>query len=183
MNRVSMLSLIQKNWIHILVWIMMSIYVVTAPDIYTRLILKEGKPVQFDLEIPKPTDQISYSVDRLDFIKGQGLFNLWGWSFLRGDRNQADYERWIILQSSTKTYFYISESFQRPELQSAFKDIDIDLSHAGFFVHISKYAIEPGTYKIGILFRHKSGDTLQYVITNKTIVRTPNQIRMDVSNP
>lgn len=161
----------------------MAIYVAIAPDVYARFILNEGKSMAFDQELPEPTDQISYSVDRLDFIKGQGLYNLWGWSFFRGDPNQNDYDRWITLQSSMKTYFYLSESFQRPELQSVFKDVDIDLSNAGFFAHLSKYAIEPGTYQIGILFRHKSSHILYYAITNKVIVRTPNLIRMDVSNP
>jgi hypothetical protein len=161
----------------------MLVYVAVAPDVYARFILKEGKPVPFDQNLPKPTDQISYSVDRLDFIKGQGLFNLWGWSFFRGDRDQSAYERWIILQSREQTYSFLSESFQRPELQSAFKDVDIDLSNAGFSAPISKYAIKPGTYQIGILFRHTSSNALYYIVTNKIIVRTPNQIRMDLSNP
>jgi len=168
---------------HILVSVSMFVYVALAPHVYTRFVVDEGKPVPFDQELPKQTDQISYSVDRLDLIKGQGLFNLWGWSFFRGDADQSAYERWIILQSGAQTYFYRAEPFQRRELQTAFPDVDIDLTNAGFFVHISKYAIEPGTYQIGILFRHKSSDALYYVVTNKAIFRTPNQIRLDVANP
>lgn len=178
-----MSNLFQKKWIHIFIWIMMLIYVATAPTIYTRFILNEGKPAPVNENLPQPTDQISYSVDRLDFIKGQGLYNLWGWSFFRGDPDQAAYERWIVLQSDAQTYYYLSESFKRPELQSAFEDVNIDLTNAGYSAHISKYAIKPGTYKIGLLFKHKTSGELYFVVTNKLIIRTPNQIRMELSTP
>ena len=48
MERTAASRLIKTNWIHILVWISMLVYVAVAPDVYARFILKEGKPVQFD---------------------------------------------------------------------------------------------------------------------------------------
>jgi hypothetical protein len=174
---------IQKNWIHISVWTAMLIYVGIAPELYTRFILREGKPVQLAQSLPPATDQISFAVDGLDLIKGQELFNLWGWAFFRGDNDQSAYERWIVLQSNVKTYFFSSKSFRRRDVESAFEDVDIDLSNTGFFTSISKLAVEPGMYQIGILFKHKSNNNTYYIVTNKMIIRTKNQIRLTVSKP
>ena len=86
---------IPKNCIHLLVWATTLVYLAFAPDLYVRFILKEGKPVQLDQSLPQPTDEISFGIDRLDLVKGQELFNLVGWSFFRGDSDQAAYTRWI----------------------------------------------------------------------------------------
>jgi hypothetical protein len=174
---------IEEKWIHILIWAAMLTYAAIAPKLYVQFFLKEGKPAQFDFSIPQPTDQISFAVDRLELTKEPALFNLWGWSFFRGDTNQAAYERWIVLQSKENTYFYRSESFERSELQSAFEDVNIDLTNAGYNTYISKDAIARGEYQIGILFKHKSSNLTYYVVTDKMIVRTPNQILLVASNP
>ena len=166
-----------------MIWAAMLAYIVIAPEVYARFILKEGKPLPFEHALPQPTDQISFAVDRLDSTKDQGLFHLWGWSFFRGDSNQAAYERWIILQSEENTYFYQAVSFQRPDLQSAFKDVKIDLLNAGYSTYISKYAIKAGDYQIGLLFVNKQTKAVHYIITNKSLVRTANHLRLQKSQP
>ena len=177
-----MLTFIKKAWIHGIIWAAMLVYVTISPDIYAKFILEEGKPVQFNKALPQPTDQMSFWVDRLDLIEAPGLYNLWGWSFFRGDKDQDAYERWVVLQSEENTYFYPARSFQRPELQSAFKDVDIDISNGGFSTHISKFAIEPAEYRIGILFEHKFSDAMHYIFTNHVLTRTANQMRLETLN-
>lgn len=177
-----MLSFIQKNWIHTIIWALMIVYLTVAHDVYNRFILKEGAPVQFDYRVPKPKDEIFFALGRFDLVKGQDLYHLVGVSFVRGDRDQDAYDRWIILASDTNTYFYKAQATQRPELQAMFKDLDIDLSNAGISTHISKYAIKPGEYTVGILFKHRRNDKTHYVITNKKIIRTVNQIRMEATD-
>ena len=53
----------------------MLIYVVVATPLHTRYILKDGKPVIFDDQLPQKTKRISYSIDRFDpiVLRGQNL--------------------------------------------------------------------------------------------------------------
>ena len=177
-----MLTFIKMYWVHGILWAAMFTYVAISPQIYLRYILKEGKPVPGNKALPQPTDQIYFSVDRLDLIKAPGLFNLWGWSFFLGDKDQAAYSQWIVLQSPENTYFYPAETFPRPEVQTVYKDFNLDLSNAGFSTHISKYAIEPGEYRIGILFEHTASGAVYYIVTNKIILRTANHIHLEILN-
>jgi hypothetical protein len=172
--------LFQKNWIHILVWSAMLIYVAAAPPFYARYILKDGRPVLFDEKLPQVTEQISYGVDRFDpvVLHGQNLYNLWGWSFMRGEPDQAAYERLIVLQSDSRTYFFSSANNARPDVQALFADLHLDLINTGFSAYISKDMVELGTYQIGILVKDRANDTIYYVVTNKSIIRTPNKLQL-----
>ena len=170
----------QKNWIHIFVWAAMLIYMAAAPHFHERYILKAGKPVLFDDKLPQVTDQIYYGVDRFDpvVVHGQNLYNLWGWSFMRGEPDQAAYERLIVLQSENRVYFFSSVNNARPDVQTLFNDLRLDLINTGFSAYISKDVIEPGTYHIGILVKHQGNGKIYYTVTEKRIIRTPNKLHL-----
>jgi hypothetical protein len=158
----------------------MLIYMAAAPHFHERYILKVGKPVLFDDKLPQVTDQIAYGVDRFDpvVVHGQNLYNLWGWSFMRGEPDQAAYERLIVLQSESRIYFFSSVNNARPDVQALFKNLNLDLINTGFSAYISKDMVEPGTYQIGILVKDRANDTIYYVVTNKSIIRTPNKLQL-----
>ena len=170
----------QKNLIHIFVWAAMLIYVAVATPFHTRYILKDGKAVIFDEELPQTTEQISYAVDRIDAIvlRGQNLYNLSGWAFMRGEPDQAAYERFIVLQSESRVYFFSSVNNARPDVQAEFTDLHLDLINTGFSAYISKDVIEPGTYHIGILVKHQGNGKIHYTVTEKRIIRTPNKLHL-----
>ena len=140
----------------------------------------DGKPVEFSQELPAITKQIKYSVDGMDLktSNGQALYFLRGWSFISEDPNQSTYERLIVLQSDTKTYFFPSERYNRPGVQETYKALNMDLLNSGFHTYISPDVIEPGTYHIGILFINQSSNALYYKVTNKMITRTDHQLQL-----
>jgi hypothetical protein len=180
-----MINALRKGWRHIFIWALMLAYFAFAPDLFVRFILKDGKPIQYDEVLPDVSDQISYSITRLEtfYINGELFFKLIGWSFLRSDPNQAMYERLIVLKSDTNTYFFAIQSTERPDVQEAFEYLDIDLLNSGFSSLLSKDVIRPGIYRIGIVFRIPSANKVYYMVTNKIIVRTANQIRLDNYKP
>lgn len=176
----SVLIWLRKQWIHILIWVAMLLYVVMAPAAYARFILRDGKPIYLDLILPHNSDKIMYSVDRLDPIifHGQSLYDLWGWAFIE-DTNQSLYERYIVLRSEAKTYFFPVVSSNRPDVQSAFSSMHLDILYSGFITYIAKDDIERGSYRVGVLFRHKNSSlSVYYIDTNSNIIRTANQLKL-----
>jgi len=174
----------QKYWAHILVWVIVIIYIVLGPVIYTRYFLKNGKPIELNQALPATTDQIKFAVDSLYPIRinAQDLYNLQGWSYFLGDPDQAKYDRYIVLQSDTRTYFFPVQSMERSDVQKAFKDLNMDLLNSGFSSIISKDAIQPGKYHLGILFKDQSSDNAYYFDSNKTLIRTANQLIRESNN-
>jgi hypothetical protein len=159
----------------------MLIYVLVAPSLYTRYVLKDGKPVSFAGEVPQRiTKRISYAVDRLEpvILHGQNLYQLWGWSFIEGETDQSVYERFIVLQSGSQTYFFSAENKVRPDVQAAYTNLHLDLANSGFSAYISKDVIRPGIYRIGILFKNRAGGELYYMITEVRAIRTANKLRL-----
>jgi hypothetical protein len=179
-----MLNTLKKVWFHILVWALMLAYMIVAPDLYVRFVLNNGKPIQFSEELPAVTDQISFSVDILDpiVLDRQDLYDLWGWAFLQGEPEQSQYERFIVLQSDTNIYFFPTQSSERPDVQEAFPDLTINVLNSGFSTFISKDVVRLGSYQIGIVFRHQSSNAIYYVVTNKMIVRTANQLQLEIAD-
>jgi hypothetical protein len=173
-----MATFIQKNWIHIVIWVGMLIYVMAATPFYARYVLKDGKPIAFDEELPQRTKRITYSLDRFDpvVLRGQSLYHLFGWAFVSGDPTSTAYERLLVLQSDSHTYFFSIADYTRPDLQNRFPDLHLPLD-TGFAVHISKDAIEQGIYRIGFLFKHRENGTQYYLLTNEKIMRTPNKLQ------
>jgi hypothetical protein len=172
---------IQKHWMHFVIWTAMLLYVVAARPLYTHYLLKDGKPVSFDKELPQQmTKRITYAIDRVDpiVVHGQNLYEIWGWSFLKGETNQSVYERLIVLQSDSQTYFFTTTNKARPDVQTAYADLQLDLNNSGFSAHISKDVLKRGTYQIGILLKNRDNGTVYYLVTHKSITRTANRLQL-----
>ena len=109
---------------------------------------------------------------------GQELYRLYGWSFLPTDPEQAISERFIVLQSDVNSYFYTTQAVDRIDVRAAFTNLNIDLSNAGFTTMISKDFIHPGNYHIGILFEDRTTQAVSYTISNQSLVRTANSMKL-----
>ena len=176
--------MLKKYRFHILVWLFMLGYLTFAPDLYVRFVLKNGKPIQFQEKLPAATDMISFWVDRIDPVVSQGqvLYNLWGWAFLREEPDQSQYERFIVLRSDSQNYYFLAQTNERLDVEEAFPELTIDVSNSGFSTLIAKDAIRPGSYHIGIIFRHQSGNFIYFAATENVLVRTPNQLQLISDN-
>lgn len=177
-----MLKRLRNYWYHLAIWAAMFTYLFVAPELHLRFVLEYGKPVQQNLELPAPSDQILFAIDRLDpiSIEGQDLFYLWGWAFFGENADQALYDRLIVLNSDKRTYFFTIKSFERPDVQKAFEYLNMDLLNSGFSTFIAKEGITPDTYHIGILFIDKQTNTLHYIVTNKVLIRTANHLELQL---
>ena len=177
-HRVRVLNFLQKNWFHSLIWIVMIIYLGVGPTLYARFIIKDGKPIEFNQSLPAPTDQIMFNADKLDpfTYNGQELYILLGWTFFLGTQDQALFDRFIVLQSDTSTYFFPTQSMERADVQEYFNDLNLDLLNSGYTALISKNFIRNGNYHIGVLFVQQADNSLLYFVSNKIAIRTANHL-------
>lgn len=160
------IKVFKKYRIHILLWVAMIIYFVYAPDVYQVAFDKIGKPLQTNGIIPIESDQISFVVKDLtpSSQDGRGLFNLSGWAYMIPEEGETgdSYVREVILVSEEKTYFFsVRSQYSDPGPQSV-ADADVNLNTLGFSSLIAEYAIEPGKYRIGIVFKNISTGTAFY---------------------
>jgi hypothetical protein len=180
-----MLRFFRKNRFHILVWAGMLIYLVFAQNLYTYFFLPKGKPTTISTELPEMTDQIQFHVDVFEstVFNGQYLYLMSSWAFSTADPAipPGDYERQLVLISDNKNYFFSIESYDRPDIQTGYQSLGIQLTNAGFLTQISQDVIEPGTYQIGIVFHNPRNGSTNYSTTNKYLIRTPNQLKISDS--
>ncbi|MFZ3150322.1 MAG: hypothetical protein WA116_01415 [Anaerolineaceae bacterium] len=172
----------KKIRIYLIILVALIVFFIALPRIVDNVSITEGSPIEMEPVTLESTDLIRYSVDRLDpiTVNGQDIFYLWGWSFLTTDMEQGNYDIYLVFKSDEAEYYYLTESFERPDLQKAFPEVEIDLSNSGFKAFIAKEKIEVGEYAIGIIYKNKSDGTTYYQLTNKEIVRTPNTISLEI---
>ncbi len=179
-----MVNMLKKYRFHILVWLFMLGYLTFAPGLYVSFVLKNGKPIQFQESLPAATELISFWVDHADPVVSQGqvLYNLRGWAFLREESDQSQYERFIVLRSDAKDYYFPAQTNERLDVQKAFPNLNIDVRNSGFSTFIAKDVVRPGSYHIGIIFRHQPSNFIYLVVTENVLVRTANQFQFFSDN-
>lgn len=172
----------KKIWIYLIILVALVSFFLVLPRIIDNIKVTEGVPLEMEPVTLEETDFIRYTVDRLDpiTVNGQNIYYLWGWSFPTTDLDQTNYEIYLVFKSDKAEYYYLTESFERLDLQKAFPEVEIDLSNSGFKAFIAKEKIEVGQYDIGIIYKNKSDGTTYYQLTNKEIVRTPNTFTLEI---
>jgi len=180
-----MLTFFRKNWIHVIIWAGMIIYLVFAQDLYLHFFLRNGKPILVNAELPAVTNKIKLHIDTFQptVYGGQYLYSMVGWAFSTTDPTMRleDYERQLVLVSDEKNYIYPINTYPRPDVQKAYQSLGMELTNAGFSTWISQDAIQPGIYHIGVVFHDPQKGSTFYASTNKYLIRTPNQIQISLS--
>jgi hypothetical protein len=141
---------------------------------------ESGTEIELKSQIPVLTNQIKYSIDRLDLLdtRESNLYNLWGWAFYIDDDEQAKYERYIILQSMTETLIFPADTFERPDLPSAFPNLTMNLVDSGITTNFSANDVPEGTYHVGILFVNSEDNSQYFIETNKHIISSSDELKM-----
>jgi hypothetical protein len=167
---------IKKTWICLTILVFLIVFFIFLPGAVDYVRITEGAPIQIDPVKLDSSDLIRYSVDRLDpiSVNAQKISYIWGWSFLTADVEQTHYDIYLVLKSDKTEYYFLTESFERPDLQKAFPEVEIDLNNSGFKAFIAKEKIQVGQYGVGIIYQNKFNGFTYYQLTNKQIVRTPN---------
>lgn len=174
-----------KIWLHTLLWVLMILYFLFAPDVFTLFFTQNGKPVQTDVSIPAESDRIHFVIEDLaPYVKdGEHLYELIGWSFIVPDEGISTdlFVREIALVSNERNYFFsVRSGHRKPDVPSRFNNIDIDFDHLGLSALIAEDAIKPGKYRIGVVFRNTSdGSAFYWDKPVYYLVKTPNTVRLE----
>jgi hypothetical protein len=176
------MKVFNKYWLHVVIWIAMALYFLFAPDLFLRVFVQAGKPLQTDAVIPVESDRITFVVEELgSYIQGgESLYNLYGWAFIipKPGQQAESYIREIILASDKKVYsFPVKSEYRNPGTQSFFTDLAVDLNTLGFNTLIAEDAIRPGKYRVGIIFKNSStGSAYYWDKPAHYLIKTPNRL-------
>lgn len=163
---------------HLFAIMAMIIYFIFTPKIYADIFIEYGKPIKYNGELPLITDDIKYSIDTNEMIivEGHNIHRLTGWAFLIGDLDQSTFEKYLVLNSNSRTYYFSYDNIKRSDVQEAYQDLGINVLLSGFNAYISGDHIRSGTYNVGFLFWNRVNNTAFYSVSNLYLVRTPNQV-------
>lgn len=173
---------VKKYGLHILLWVLMGGYLVIAPRLFTSSLIKIGKPIRADGPFPVESKQISYSVEvvKLWPQNGERLYTLIGWAYILGQGDAKNFKREVVLTSDRNRYVFPAKTFARqPGPESIFVKLGVDLNTLGFNAAMSEDAIQPGKYRIGIIFRDPATGAAFYSDKPaRYLVKTPNTLQL-----
>jgi len=169
-----------KAWIHVVLWGLMVLYLFIAPPIKDKLTIKEGKPVDLGNVTLASSESIRYNIDKISEVKlgKQLLYRVIGWSFIKRDVKQTDYDVYLVLSSENHTYFFPTRRGNREDVEKAFPDLAADLSQSGFTAFIAKDTMKKDEYRVGFLFKHKTSGEMVYQSTDERLEKTFNRIKI-----
>lgn len=173
-----------RNWlaskkIHGLIWAALLVYLLSANQLYVHLFLKDGKPVETNIRLPTSSAQIVYKLDTLlqsVRYNGEDLYELKGFAFNQSNPFEND-ELSIVLISKSGNLVFSTQPAQHANMIQSFSGYKTGMDHAEFSWLISKNAIKPGIYQIGILLENLDQSSRSFVATGGVIQKTPNIIR------
>jgi hypothetical protein len=170
---------------HAFLWVLMLSYFVFAPDIFTLVFMKYGKPLQTHANIPAESDRIHFVIEELmSYVKdGEQMYQLIGWSFILPEKGSFS-DRFVpevVLVSDEQTYlFSVDMGHRKPKIPSQFADVNINYETLGLTVLMAEDVIKPGKYRIGVIFRNTVDGSGVY--RDKPVyylVKTPNTLRLE----
>jgi hypothetical protein len=175
---------LKKYWPHLLLWTAMIVYFIFAPNWFTRVFIKSGKPVQVENLLTSPSKRISFVVDGLDpYIEdGQTLYNLYGWGYIAPEAGKTvqGFVPEIALVSDNNIYFFaVKTGYRNPGPQSMFADAGVNLDALGFNALIAEDSIKPGKYRIALVFKDSStGEAYYWDKPAHYLIKTPNTLTL-----
>lgn len=179
--RQSMSSFLHKIGLHILILGSIVSFILIAPEVHTHFIVNEGKPVGMP-PLPPEISQVQFNIEELSLYDAiNGVYRLSGWAFLTIDKNipPEEYEQQIVLTSDFKNYAFYAKPVYRHDVKAKYENLGMRLDMAGLFAYLAKGTVHPGTYNLGIIFKHKIKNSIYYVNTRRCITRTPNHFYLE----
>ena len=157
----------------ILVVFVLFISFVSGP-LFARLDTIQSESRLHDFPLPAETGRIRYYFDEFasDGITTVGVR---GWAFIEG-MDSVNSETYIVLKSGSRTYIFDVMERTRQGLTQHFKELNLNLDHAGFRALIPARKIASGEYTVGIYITTGDSEALQY--THKTIIKSEGFIRI-----
>jgi hypothetical protein len=174
----------KKYWPHLLLWMVMLAYFIFAPDLYSHVFVKRGKPLQTENSLPSPSKRITFVVDALDaYVEGsEDLYSLYGWGYITSEAGKSvdGFVPEIALVSDNRMYFFAAKTSHRnPGPESAFADKRVNLDTLGYQTFIARDSIKPGKYRIALIFKNPStGEAYYWDKPAHYLIKTPNTLTL-----
>lgn len=163
---------------HLLIWLVLLVYLLTANQLYVHFVLKNGKPVATPAQIPAASTGVVYKLG--DFLPvrydGEDLFQLKAYAFVSSDPGM-DNKITALLTSPARQVAFPTLPQPHPNMIESYTGYTPAMDKAEFILLLSNNALPPGTYQISFLLEEKGGTNRALVNTGGKIVKTPNTIR------
>lgn len=170
---------------------LLAVYLLSANTIYARFVITHGKPAETNIDLPEASEAAIVKVGymRPKRVENQDVYELAGFAFLRSNPGIRNRIR-VVLQSEDGTnLIFATEPPTAPAMVDSSEYKDFGVEHSEFRAIISKYAIPPGSYTVGVLLDQPqvdsateqpgmmSGPRGAYTLSGATLRRTHNQMR------
>lgn len=168
--------------VHLAIALTTVLYILIAPVIYANYFINYGKPIKFNGELPLTSENIKFTIDTNEtiIVGSHNYQRITGWAFIAKEVDQSNFEKYLVLNSESRTYYFAYDPARRQDVQIANQHLGINVLQSGFNEWISGDWIRPGTYNIGFLFWNKADSTGSYSVTNQFLIRTPNHISVKI---
>ncbi|HOS44868.1 MAG TPA: hypothetical protein PLQ69_00120 [Paludibacter sp.] len=165
---------------YIVVILLGIVYIFIGPWIYTNLLVQSGKPIAKNLKLPIEASDLLSKVESIELLQSQNIYTLSGWIVqpIKSQGEIGDYSEQIVLYDEDINYSFGSEVYERSEIQSQYKSVNITLFPAGFSTEIFINTIKSKTYGLGILIHNSINDSSTFVKINQCLIRTPNFLKL-----
>jgi hypothetical protein len=173
---------VRNWWRHILVIAVLGVYLISANALYVRFILKQGKPILAGGQPPAEQGNVYYKLGEMRPVRvdGEDLYELKGFAF-NADDPQSDHSITVVLISGQGRLDYATTLPAFPNMIRSSKSFKPGMDDAEFRALISKRALPPGSYRVGLLLQKKYSDETLFVITGSTLSKTPNNVRFQLA--
>lgn len=138
-------------------FVLLTIFV--AEPLFDRLERVVGESRLYETTLPAATDNIQYSIDKLEVTTRMLEIN--GWAFIEG-HDSGNSEIYIVLKSAGRTYVFTAETMVREDVTQAFKELNLNLDYSGFTALIPARKIANGKYTVGIYITKDDVEAMQY---------------------
>lgn len=175
-----MILFVKKYLKHIVIAIITIAYFLISPIVQQRLALRASDLVVVSDPLPPLTQDARMYVDHLrSTVSSKGEYELAGWGFCEfmNCTDLSAYNRKILLVSDKRSFSIDTISSNRPDVENAFKDLNLNLMDVGYKVKILKDALPKGSYRIFLQFSWADGRS-SALESDWSIIRSSNSIKL-----
>jgi hypothetical protein len=175
-----MQQFIRKTWPHILAWCFALAYLVLAPGTYAHFFVHDGQALDTGAQLSGRTRKFQSNIDGISLYDQRGIYQIVGWGFLTMSNALPveDYERQVVLASAERNYVFTATPVKRSDVTAYFSELGVNLNLSGFSSLIYAFAVEPGSYKIKLVFKNPDRQE-KYIDTGRCLTRTPNYLVLE----
>ncbi|MBS4015184.1 MAG: hypothetical protein KGZ86_01940 [Candidatus Latescibacteria bacterium] len=146
---------------------------------YLHWLMAEGKNIDSLEHFLAEPDESKVYIDYLSSYNSQGVYELTGWGFLTNNIRQSKiHSREVVLVSPNQYYVFHAVPMQRKDVNEYFNLSDENLAMPGFQSKIAVGLLNPGIYKIYLLFHAIDGNVI-YIDTKRCVTHINNNLSLN----